>query len=418
MTSPTPILLDTFTDTDSTALSAHTGDSANTWTANAINTNTPLSIAGNQLTITNLNGGYTTGPSTTDVTAMFDNSPQSSPIGTGPVLGGAANLANGSYVGTALTGNWNIFRAAAGTFTSVASGAVGTEFPTANTAGDIWTLRLIRRTIAGVAHIGLIVNGRQVLTYADSSPLTGPAGIYNNNHGTGTADNFRIFHATSEVGIALIGDSITFGAFITTPPDAYYGAAVTRGKNGLPAIVYNHGISGTTTSDWVNSTNGASLSSAISDLQNQNIRVASIMLGVNDCKTATRISIANHKSNIAAICTALNAAGITAVLNRPTYVSSGAFTNTWDAAASVTYLPGYWEAQLSLINGRSILLGDTQGFDMIASDPTNRTGDGVHPVQSFSKVLFQMHAAALLNQFATGSTASLYINQNVDGGLL
>jgi lysophospholipase L1-like esterase len=387
MTPPTPILLDTFTDADATSLASHTGDTANTWTASTMNTNTPLSITGNQLTITNLNGGYTTGPAATDVTAF--------------------------------SGNWNLFRGAGGGFTSVASAAVGTEFPTTNSAGDVWTTRIIRRTLSGVAHIALIVNGRQVLTYADNSPLTGPAGIYNNNHGTGTADNFRLFRAASEVGIAMIGDSITFGSYITFPPDAYYGSAITRGKTGLPATVYNHGISGTTTSDWVNSTNGASLAAAISDLQNQNIRVASIMLGVNDAKAATRISIANHKSNIATICAALNAAGITAVLNRPTYVSAGAITNTWDAAASTTYLPGYWEAQLSLVNGRSILLGDTQGFDLIASDPTNRTSDGVHPVQAFSKVLFQMHAAALLSQFATGpSSSNPYINQNVDGGLL
>jgi lysophospholipase L1-like esterase len=416
MTPPTPILLDTFTDADATALTAHTGDSGNTWSALPINTGTAMSITGNQLTVPSFNGGYLTGPALTDATAMFDNSPQSSPIGTTSLLSAIPALINGAYSGNYYSGAWQLFRDA-GSYTSVASATVGVEFPTSNTPADIWTSRLCRRTVGSSALLTLIINGRKVISWTDTAPLAGQPGIFSNNSGTGAIDNFRVFHATDEVGIALIGDSVTYGATITTPPDIYYGSAITRGKTGLPAIVYNHGVSSTTTADWVNSTNSASLASVISYLQSQRVRIASILLGSNDAKTAGRISIANHKSNIATICSALNAAGVTVILNRPPYLVPGSF-GAWDQAAVTTYLPGYWEAQLSLINGQTILLGDTQGYDLIASDPTNRTTDGAHPTQAFSKILFQMHANALLSQFAAGSSGNRYINQNVDGRLL
>ena len=408
----TPIVLDTFTDTNTTLLEHHTSDTGHTWeiaTSGAM-TGGSWAITNNELAPTSgQNGAYfiSNGSFSTDVSIQVDTyQTNTTNVHSGLAQSITADFASGSYLPVSFQSAWSVFKAVGGAFNLLGSNpTVGSEWLTGNTFADGNVIRWCRRTVGGNAVLSLYCNGYQVWTYTDTSGVLNATlpGIYNDN-GTGGADlpsdNFKVFSASQEIGLLMIGDSITAGYVyngsttqVAPYPNIWLGNALSKGKKGLPVFVSNYGYTATTSNDWVNGTNGANLTGGIASLSNQSIKVASIMLGVNDSKTATRVSIAQHTSNIASIIATLKAAGFVAIfLHMPTYTASGAFSNTWDNLAAIQYMPAYREAQLALVDNQTVFLGDTRGADMLAA---NVSGDGIHPTIQMSRILFQSHANAM-----------------------
>ena len=205
MQAPTPIILDTFTDTNGTALTSHTGDSGNSWTAAGDNTGNTWQISNNSIAVSSINGGFLTGSlASTDLTAMTDLNAAASPLPAGPFICGGSSIGVGgnAYIATYYgntygghTAGWYLFKNPG--LNVIGWAAVGMEYPGGTTGADVPTVRVKRSTNAGVATVTVVVNGAQIISATDSSPLaqTG-AGLFANNTGTGTLDNFRVFNAS------------------------------------------------------------------------------------------------------------------------------------------------------------------------------------------------------------------------------
>ena len=107
-----------------------------------------------------------------------------------------------------------------------------------------------------------------------------------------------------------------------------------------------------------------------------------VMLGTNDA--AEQITQASYESNLSNLCTALVAAGYKVILNYPAATFTG-----FDM-----YLPPYWTAINALVNGTTILLGDTEFPDFFADNRSQFNYSVVHPNFNGQISLGQLHAQA------------------------
>ncbi|GHV25334.1 hypothetical protein FACS1894176_03560 [Bacteroidia bacterium] len=176
----------------------------------------------------------------------------------------------------------------------------------------------------------------------------------------------QVFVSPYVIVIGYIGDSITQGVGGT--PNAVQVATTVLGT-GFTAV--NRGVSGSTTKSWVNSL----LAGAISEFQSNGIEVVSIMLGTNDSKVAENISIDDYKTNLETIIIQLKSAGIKKIiLNEPPYIIP---TGQWDAT-SITKMLGYIDAIDELIDGETVLRGDTQAYEYFEVNQ-GELPDKIHP---------------------------------------
>jgi lysophospholipase L1-like esterase len=378
------VLIDTFTDVDATLLTAHAGE-AGAWAA------TFVTVATNDATIS----GSKLVPGAAHSGSMALTAAEDAPTVATLIadIGGVATwLKLGITLDDPGTSPWQqyIFIPFQGYFTlfKIGGGGVQTNQQGPIIAGDTrWiaseanAVCLYRNQTTG--EVRGILNGSSLVTFTDATPLAaGKPGVYLDPAGgaltSHTVDNFRLFDAASDMlRVGFIGDSITAGTGATHPPDVYFGRRWGTGSDGEPIRCVNQGGSGTTTADWLPS--GSRYLTAVSAFSAAGVTTVCIMLGTNDCKTATRISAEAYKDNLQEICDALVLLGYTVILNTPPFIVSGAL-GAWDSAAALTYLPAYKVARQEIADAdpTHVFIGDELAYDYFATNQT-QLGDGVHP---------------------------------------
>lgn len=292
----------------------------------------------------------------------------------------AVNFANNDiigYVGGFLSGNYYLFRF--NTIIHIDSFILGTPGPE-YIANEVNVIRLQSKQVSANVVLSLTVNGVEVGTHTDTSPLTTDyAGMFTDPTNASTlADNYKVFNTLDEIVVGFIGDSITQGAVVDRPPTVYTGRNLAQGPTGIPIRCINEGISGTTTVDWASGS--ANLMAAMAAFATAGVSIVCVNLGVNDAKTAARTSLIDYQNNLAGMIADLTFAGYTVVLNHPTYVVPGSF-GEWDAASSAVWLPAYGGIMTALSDGTTIIDGDHAGFAYFQANPSALL-DGVHPNSS------------------------------------
>lgn len=190
--------------------------------------------------------------------------------------------------------------------------------------------------------------------------------------------------------ILFIGDSITAG-FLATGPNAVETEISDLALIPYVAQAINSGVSGTASGDWLS--NGSNFSDAmnIGSLSS----FASIMLGTNDSKTSIATSQATYQSNLLNLITGLFASMPNlqkVVLNYPPYIVPPGPSSAWDATSD-TLLQSYQTAINNLVNGTTIVHGDTSAYTYFQAHQS-QLQDGVHPTNAGYVALGGLWAAA------------------------
>jgi lysophospholipase L1-like esterase len=198
-----------------------------------------------------------------------------------------------------------------------------------------------------------------------SSPLqrAGHWGI--GNYDAGSADNFVL---TSEVAesavknIAFLGDSITDG--YGGSPRAADVAISALNTAGQPSVSSVAGYGGQQSGNLL--PGGALYISTVAQFVAAEVTTVSIMLGTNDAIAS--VSKATYKANMLAIANGLIADGFAkVVLNEPIWMSG-----------YETLLLSYQEALDEIVNGTTIVRGDTLAYAAFEANP-GWLVDGIHP---------------------------------------
>ncbi len=279
---------------------------------------------------------------------------------------------------------WDIFKGSgSNTFLTTSTNAGGEVI-----AGDVNVIRLAR--LAGNI-VNVYCNGVLVQTATDNtSPIGGAnAGMYfdSTSYSDGSSntplDNFVVHSSLDEIGVQIIGASISYGYNGTqVGTGARFGSAAGRGANGLPVRVRNDAVSGTTTADVINGSNGSpSLATLVSRALTDGVRHVFIGgdLGVNDAKAASSVSVNTHTANIQAIIAAYVAAGIRVWITQGSYVNLAGSINaggTWNAGSN-TLISQYWTSDAALADGINVCLLDQSWYAFIEASPS-LAPDGAH----------------------------------------
>jgi len=194
--------------------------------------------------------------------------------------------------------------------------------------------------------------------------------------------------------IGFIGDSITH-ADPNSKTNSPVGREVTYLGGEYEAV--NTAVSGATTGDWL--PGGKYFSDAMAQFEKEDVTVVSIMLGTNDSKDTLETSDIEYKLHLETIVNALlNSGSITRViLNYPPYLYPEG-TGLW-SKTSINRLKAYTTQIDSLVNGTTILQGDTSSFSYFRDHPED-LADGVHPNEQGYAVLGAFWAVSYLKAFA------------------
>ena len=188
---------------------------------------------------------------------------------------------------------------------------------------------------------------------------------------------FSVVLSSDQIFLGFIGDSITAGTISPSPPSPTTTNATISTLNSVRITAFsNQGVSGSTTATW---TPGQSYYvSALSAFNSASSGIAAryvlIMLGANDCKTIALASKAAYKANILATCNDLINNGYKVILNYPIWCG-----DTVNRDPSL--LSQYASALNELVNGRTILQGDTYGYQYFFQNQGQMNLDTVNPSQ-------------------------------------
>jgi lysophospholipase L1-like esterase len=331
------------------------------------------------------------------------------------VTDSVSSTANSSDSGTTLSGPL-VLTAGTASFTSATTSTITLACTAASGGGGSYTYAWQRSTDAAT---WASIPGATGLTVTDapaaqSLPYAYRLRIYD---GTNTIYSNVVWGALAAPSFTIgwIGDSIwgVLNGGVTTGSNLATQLVPTIAQANLEAIhgprtvtIANAAISGSHTADWLPAaTNGATFGSLLAyntascyanalacfaasglttNAANQYIM---IMLGANDA--AEQISQAAYQSNLSAICSALLAAypNTKIILNYPGVTFPG-----FDQ-----YLPPYWYAINALVNGTTILLGDSEFPAFCADNRAQFTESQVHPNLYGSASLGQLYAQAVSN---------------------
>lgn len=194
--------------------------------------------------------------------------------------------------------------------------------------------------------------------------------------------------------IGFIGDSITVGTPVEKADSAVSREILYLGEN-YEAV--NRGIGGSTTADWL--PGGKFFTDALAAFQSQDVTVVSIMLGTNDARDSLQTSGIEYRLHLKTIVDALLASGTInrVILNYPPYVHPEPFSDRDNQ--SIRWLQSYATQIDSLVNGTTILQGDTASFSYFRDHPED-LADGVHPNEQGYTVLGAFWAVSYLKAFA------------------
>ena len=207
--------------------------------------------------------------------------------------------------------------------------------------------------------------------------------------GSGLQPYFVAVTATKVINFPNLGDSITYGEYASSDATKWPTVAGKVLAQAMPDWVVNYGgswnkgVSGTTSSDWVNGTGGASLATVTGAIVSGQVNPVSIMLGVNDAQSGNQFSKATYKANILTLCNAIISAGGIPFLFAPSFVTQG--DAAWTETNLHPLLLQYRDALIELANGTTIFLGAANNFELLGTPWQNGTqviADYVHPTDA------------------------------------
>jgi lysophospholipase L1-like esterase len=244
-----------------------------------------------------------------------------------------------------------------------------------------YTYQWYRSTTSGFTPAsGNLLAGATNLTLADSTGLSADTPYFYVCRATDStsavADSVQVAGVlkAAQLNIGFIGDSNTFGYGLPggtpTMPD---NVAVILGKTYKSRTVTctNRGVSGTKSPDWISgSTNLTNAKAAFAAAGVTHVHYA---IGTNDAIVPT--SAATYKSNVQSTVNDLVAAGYKVILSYLVYSQVGGGSTS---GASIAYAQQYMQQIDSLINGTTILRGDTLAYNYFIDNLGEFQSDKLH----------------------------------------
>lgn len=176
-------------------------------------------------------------------------------------------------------------------------------------------------------------------------------------------------YLNGEVGI--IGDSICKVGYPGSSAPDYFAVSLAKLAGVDSVSVVNQGQPGSVSADWVPGAGSGYLSAAETAFASAGVKYVNVMLGTNDASNGT--SYAVYRANMAAMLSDLTGKGYVAVLNYPP-----AFWPSVTSTANTAHLTVIEPAIDSLVNGKTILRGDTRAYDFFLRHQSE-SSDGTHP---------------------------------------
>ena len=326
-----------------------------------------------------------TGSGTATVT-VADATDTQSATSTITYSGGAITIAVSPTSVTA--GTSGVVLAVSGTGTSLN----GSSFALSGGLGAVITAQGASSATAGTVTInpGAVGYGNLTLTEARSGA---------------TASLAVVPPALGVLVVGALGDSITAG----TNGDSCGALQTFLNGQGYTATVVNRGIGGTSTADWL--PGSANLNNAISAFLSAGVTLVQVGLATNDPRSPNFITPAQHAANMRLIVGALKSAGFQVLLHHPIYTVPNATINgvTWPANVNDWYRQA-WSLDMALVDGVSVMAGDTGAFQASAISPGSFLEPaGIHPAnQAQNTLLAQYWGLALMNRGASMPNRAAY----------
>lgn len=346
-----------------------------------------------------------------------------------PASTGAKSITLSNNGGLSNPSAWTYTSNAAGaptsgtaSLSSVTSSTINITCGAASSGTSPYTYQWYRSTTANFTPgAGNLLSGATSLTYADSASLSAGTTYYykcrTTDNAAQTADSNQIAATlrAAAISVGFIGDSISYGYGLSAGEDpcSQAGILLAKTRTNKTVTVTNRAINGTKTADWASG--GANLIAAKSAFSSASVTHVHIMLGANDAAAANLVSASTYLSNLSGICTDLTGAGYKVILSYPTYIPAGANSNA-TTAASVALAQSY-QAQIdSLINGTTILRGDTLAWNYFQDTLSEYQSDQTHPTATGARSLATMWVRAIDAALAaSGTSRTVSLTLTTDG---
>jgi lysophospholipase L1-like esterase len=193
----------------------------------------------------------------------------------------------------------------------------------------------------------------------------------------------------SPVAVGFLGDSLTAGYLLNEKPGDLAAALLQSTPALVPTV--SPGVSGATTADYL--PGQLHMINAKALFERHGVHHVSVCLGTNDCSDANAVTPAQYRENMLAICRDLVADGYTVLLNYPPAFVPPAYTVF--TATSLARLESYQPVIDSLVNGVTILQGDTTAFDDFGANPAWIASDNIHLTPTGNAALAQRWAGVV-----------------------
>lgn len=240
----------------------------------------------------------------------------------------------------------------------------------------------------------------------------------------GTIANSKEVVRYQDIDLVFIGNSITYGAFLTKPEAPPANAAIyLRQQPGMKSVKFiNRGISGFTTVDFLPS-RGKTFNDLVQATQqfhkdHNRMLIFSISLGTNDSAefgtTGAPVSREDYKENLKSIVDQLKKdfPGCKVIFQQPTWYSPNTYNSSKYMSEGLARLQSYFPELKSLVADYAIsdpgfaFLGDLDGFGYFEknylTDLTPEHGhEGVfylHPNKKGAVVLGHLWAKAIYQE--------------------
>ena len=199
--------------------------------------------------------------------------------------------------------------------------------------------------------------------------------------GSATSNVLTLTIAAAYFGLLFVGDSITYGdatgngtsQLNPTVPDTV--ASTLGSLFGYRMIDYsNQGHNGAKASDWQPGSGYYNTAIAAGNAFSANLtkRYAVVMFGANEMGAS--VSKATYKANLLSLINGLISNGYTVILNAPLWSNKTGYQN-------LSLISQYRDACNELVNGTTILQGDTNGYNYFLNHSSELV-DLLHPNQT------------------------------------
>lgn len=298
--------------------------------------------------------------------------------------------------------------------TSATDAAINLSVGAASGGTSPYSYAWERRTTADAAFGSGTSVGTDSTTLSDTTATTDTTYFYQcrvTDDVAATADSNTVggclLHDPLKIG--FIGDSITngYGLSAGQDPAVQCGIILERTYRVKAVTVSEYGVNGSAANDWTSTAGGTNYTLAEAQFAAAGCTHVHVMLGANDA--AEHQSAATFGTNLDTICDNLIADGYTVILSYPIYIPAGANGGATDAAA-VDLAIAYRSQIDSLINGTTILRGDTIAWQHFLLNNDEMQSDDTHPTAAGAVSLGAMWARAIdrsVLQVASGSSGGV-----------